>query len=342
MLNRSTTTHTEFRFIQEDILQPGVLLAIQDFALVEIIDGYVNLLVGQVNVNIWPSEPFGYATSFVQLRHNTSQILLADHDHGCIRLIERESWSVSTYSGNCSKDEQEPVDGNIQSARFGAPYDLALANGRTNDVLLTDKLYIRKIDTLNKSVTTVYQQFVDPEQHFWVFQRLLVTNQGQVYATRYKAGLHVFSAEWRLERVSRPRFNADAVLDVLRGDYRIPAAVESFESIAMFTDDLFLISLPSRYGLGSMAILNLKDDSVTLVCPGIINSEVQANTTRDELIGACERSNIYDLLIVNHTLLTAGSPSTNRDNRFYNLSGVDAYKINGMYNFVVNAERYSD
>ena len=91
-----------------------------------------------------------------------------------------------------------------------------------------------------------------------------------------------------------------------------------------------------------MAILNLKDDSVTLLCPGIVNSEVQANTTRDELIGACERSNIYDLLIVNHTLLTAGSPSTYRDNRFYNLSGVDAYKINGMYNFVVNAERYSD
>lgn len=321
--------YSSFRFIQEDILRPGVILAIQEFALVEVVNSNVTVLVGHIESNPWPSVPFGRAMSFVQLTDNTSQILLADTNHGCIRLIERRTWIVTPYSGNCSLDEDEQVDGDLSKARFAGPYDLAL--DQHGNVLVTDKLLIRHIEFRSNDtiVTTVYEQFVDPELHFWIFHRLIVTPEA-IFATRYKAGLNVFTTDWRLKRVSRPRFIDDQVLETLRGNYRIPPSLETFEAIEILSSDRILVSLPRLYGVGSLAILNLNDDSLTLLCPGVINSEVSNNESQGDLRGWCERvEDIMHMMILNGSLITASRPALPRNDSIYNLSGLDQYKLNG-------------
>ena len=171
-------------FLQEDINNPGTILAIQATALITF-----HLNSTKVEVLNWGYEgSLSRPSSFVQF---PEYILIADQQLKCVKLYDRSSKTLSNYSGFCSKSYADAADrdGDLATARYVGPQDLLVSKTNTSHLYMVDidlqgslglKDHfrhpfqggsIKRIDMAAKTVTTILEAKKTP---LLTFNRIVV------------------------------------------------------------------------------------------------------------------------------------------------------------------------
>lgn len=152
-----TTPNSPILGIQRDLQQQDALL-IADYNSLKVLDrnNIEHLIVGETTVSGFRDGQgaqalFAWISSFIQL--NSSTVLAVDHYNHCIRSVDRNTNTTTTFAGTCETGYHS--DQNLALAKFLNPYDIVQSPSSNLDFYVTDE-YNNAIRQLSgNTVTTI-------------------------------------------------------------------------------------------------------------------------------------------------------------------------------------------
>lgn len=292
--------------VQEDVENPGTLLAILGYALVRIAGNITSRSITPLTGSISHGGIVdGNATdarltmvpSFLQMP-NESRILFIETLACCIRQVLREDWSVSTFSGQCGSRSQ--TDGEFLSARFVFPNDLAFMPYKNNTVLVLEASTLRVLD-LNTRITSTVPLTPDDslmiglQNQFISFNRMLVGGSSEIYITTSGSGLYRLNSSLVVDNVYQPAYY-DVIYGVgndgewTKGETKLMLSVLGIASLTK--DTLLLTTGDGLFGY------NVQTGDASRLC-----SNSALNSPSDIL---CQYTDARFISLINSTLYMLG------------------------------------
>ena len=301
-------------YIQEDITSDNIYLAVQGNALIQInaTSNTTVVLAGSINEEGFKNEistaaRFEWIESFLQEKDGNT-ILVADSGNRCIRMLDKKTLNVSTYSGFCSAylDHQKTVtNGKFSEATYLYPYDMGQIH---NIIVLTDENHLRALNTTQRTVWTEYSS-IDRNARAVNLNRIGINERnGKIYITCVDSIL-VFSS-----KVGKVKF-----LQEIQAKF-ILNWVADLEGVAILSDSLLLVTSGLSSQIMGLFTLDLLSARMRNVCISATKPpNIQMGTCRYMTYGT------YISKTKEHQLLISGDPVKNVLSHI----GVDIVQLNG-------------
>lgn len=266
--------------LQEDQLNPGRIIAALENSLVSLsTNGNMTVIAGEPMESGIVNGPgtearFNGILGMFQLSDST--IILSDHKNHCLRLLNRSSNVVSTYSGKCNTTGYR--DGTLDQALFTLPVDLVAMDSKVNQIAVVEFAHgrIRYLHIREQMVTTAGTLGIE----------LTYLLKGSDF--------FYISARFGVMEV------IDGVADWLTGSLT-PGSKDGVFSNASFSNPRGIIIVGSSNILMAdpdvhrLRFLDRRNSTVTSLCPG-------QRGYADGTLHTCQLCHPFSLLAVNNTL----------------------------------------
>lgn len=156
-LELPTLVKQSFYVLQEDVFQPGTIIAALENAVVSIsADGVMTTISGSVSdggCREGETPLFSAIQGIYQL--NESSLIVSDHVNGCLRLVDKHTGSAETYAGKCG--DESSTDGSLDEARFFSPTDIEKF-GESGGIVVVEYIgNLRRVDLEKRMVDTIFE-----------------------------------------------------------------------------------------------------------------------------------------------------------------------------------------
>ena len=256
------------------------------------------MLAGSINEEGFKNEistaaRFEWIESFLQEKDGNT-ILVADSGNRCIRMLDKNTLNVSTYSGFCSAylDHQKTVtNGQFSEATYLYPYDMGQMR---NIIVLTDENHLRALNTTQRTVWTEYS-LIDRNARAVNLNRIGINERnGKIYITCVDSIL-VFSS-----KVGKVKF-----LQEIKAKF-ILNWVADLEGVAILSDSLLLVTSGLTSKIRGLFTLDLLSAKLRNVC-------ISATKPPHIQMGTCQYMNDgrYISKTKEHHLLISGERAKN-------------------------------
>lgn len=261
-------SNSSVRHMESDLRINGFILFIDGYSLRTADGRNAYVVAGSPNKKGFSngkslSAKFDYMEYFCQLDRRL--VVIADHHNNCLRLVDRQTETVSTYAGKCGRDGGGSADGESTAARFAHPLALLKDRRTYAKIFVSDENGIRVVDTTTQTVTTMYSANDYKYDIFgmaWENDGLETLLLGGDVVTR----LNVNTLSFKIVAGNEQRNTQHAV------DGRLSEAqFMSVNKIIPFTADVFIVPSPLAYRL---RVIDLKKGEVSSICKGVFGFRI--------------------------------------------------------------------
>lgn len=285
--------------LQEDIHNSGWFLAGLENSLVSFSpNGSLTVLAGSTNVTGYLDGQALQARFTAVLgifQTQDRRVIISDHSNHCLRILNRDSRIVSTFSGNCTYPGY--LDSKLEDAMFSLPTDLEPMEATGNRIAV--------VEFSPKRVRYIHMQ-----------ERLVSTAADLLTQVTHllKTPHHLYlAAKYGVQEA------VDEAMIWISGSY-VSGSVNGNLKEASFMDPQGLAAIGSSIilladrRLNKLRILNIDNESVTSICSG-------KQGYLDADLSSCQLTYPYSLLVKNQTLYIGESSFSGGGIRQINFQG---------------------